>query len=218
MSAETLRSYLVRENFLDRAIAPITSAYTDTCAYLKQENAYESGGAGESVGPPYLDLEDEEEEPGTPEEAQVGDIVTVEREGALVFPTPVRVLDVKESGGVTWVWTDGSDSWTQMDTVTVVSKGEPTPPPPPVAPPARPTFQQAKPGLHAEAGLVIRTAVFPLPEGDASITFPAVLSPESLNLLGHYLHLTVQQAKWAKKAAPILYSEDDKGSAEQANA
>lgn len=49
-SAETLKSYLVRENFLDRAISPAISAYGDTCAYTKQEGAFDSGGPDESEG------------------------------------------------------------------------------------------------------------------------------------------------------------------------
>lgn len=43
-SGSTLKSFLVRENFLDRAIAPALSSYEDTCSYLKQEGAYESRG------------------------------------------------------------------------------------------------------------------------------------------------------------------------------
>lgn len=43
-SEATLKSFLVRENFLDRAIGPALSAYEDTCSYLKQEGAYESHG------------------------------------------------------------------------------------------------------------------------------------------------------------------------------
>lgn len=43
-SADALRSYLMRQNFLDRAINPVISAYTETCQFLEQENAWESGG------------------------------------------------------------------------------------------------------------------------------------------------------------------------------
>lgn len=65
--------------------------------------------------------------------------------------------------------------------------------------------ETAKPGLHAEAGMLKRTAVFNLPEGDVTLTYPAILSTESLNLLGHHLHLTVYSLHWAKEAAPVLY-------------
>lgn len=34
----------MRENFLDRAIMPVTKAYLDTMAFLEQSQAFESGG------------------------------------------------------------------------------------------------------------------------------------------------------------------------------
>lgn len=43
-SESTLKSFLVRENFLERAIGPALSAYEDTCSFLKQEGAFESRG------------------------------------------------------------------------------------------------------------------------------------------------------------------------------
>jgi len=44
ISPTALRSYLIREEFQNRAIDPIIRAYTETCDFLKQENAYESYG------------------------------------------------------------------------------------------------------------------------------------------------------------------------------
>jgi hypothetical protein len=44
VSEGALESYLKRENFLDRAITPVTKAYLETCRYLEQEKAFESGG------------------------------------------------------------------------------------------------------------------------------------------------------------------------------
>jgi hypothetical protein len=49
-SSDALRSYLMRQNFLDRAISPVISAYTETCQFLEQENAWGSAGAPEDVG------------------------------------------------------------------------------------------------------------------------------------------------------------------------
>ena len=62
VSEEQLKSWLIRENFLDRAIAPVTSSYTDTLAYLKQENAYESGGLGASDAPESSSVSDDEDD------------------------------------------------------------------------------------------------------------------------------------------------------------
>lgn len=40
-SEEAAKSYLVRQQYLDRAIGPIVAAYADTCQFLKQEGATE---------------------------------------------------------------------------------------------------------------------------------------------------------------------------------
>ncbi|MER8485980.1 hypothetical protein [Mesorhizobium sp. M1322] len=42
VSDTTLRSFLIREEFQNRAIDPVIKAYTETSAFLRQENAYES--------------------------------------------------------------------------------------------------------------------------------------------------------------------------------
>jgi hypothetical protein len=44
VSEGALESYLKRENFLDRAITPVTKAYLETCRFLEHEKAFESGG------------------------------------------------------------------------------------------------------------------------------------------------------------------------------
>ncbi|HTO79045.1 MAG TPA: hypothetical protein VMJ31_04635, partial [Methylocystis sp.] len=43
-SESALKSWLMRENFLDRAIGPVAEAYLETYRYLEQERALESGG------------------------------------------------------------------------------------------------------------------------------------------------------------------------------
>jgi hypothetical protein len=71
VSTDALRSYLVRENFLDRAISPITRAYSDTIGYLAQNGANDSGGAE-----PIEESDSAEDE--------------VENDEAVVSQTPVR--------------------------------------------------------------------------------------------------------------------------------
>lgn len=44
-SEGALKGWLMRENFLDRAINPVTKAYLSTMHYLEQSKAFESGGA-----------------------------------------------------------------------------------------------------------------------------------------------------------------------------
>jgi hypothetical protein len=63
-SAEAIGSYLVRQGFIDRAIPLVTSAYTETCHFLEQENAFEGGGVPPDLAPesPPDGLEDGSEE------------------------------------------------------------------------------------------------------------------------------------------------------------
>jgi hypothetical protein len=60
VSEGALESYLKRENFLDRAITPVTKAYLETCRFLEQEKAFESGGADESKGGESASSDDHE--------------------------------------------------------------------------------------------------------------------------------------------------------------
>lgn len=50
VSEEALKSFLVRENFQNVAIAPVMNAYYETCRFLEQEKAFESGGSGADEG------------------------------------------------------------------------------------------------------------------------------------------------------------------------
>jgi hypothetical protein len=124
-SEDALRSFLMREGFLERAISPVLSAYSETIAFLQQEKATESGGA--SV------IEDAESDP--PDEttyggASVGDLIQWESGGALQFEKPRRVRQISEDG--LWVAVDGSSTGIPMNEVVVETKGAKPPSPPPV--------------------------------------------------------------------------------------
>jgi hypothetical protein len=56
----------------------------------------------------------------------------------------------------------------------------------------------------------MRTSVFALPEGDVTLTYPAILSEESLDLLKYQVEGTFKALALAKKAAPTLYPADDR--------
>lgn len=62
VSEDALESYLKHENFLDRAISPVTKAYLETCRYLEQEKAFESGGNEPDKGGELASVEDQEAE------------------------------------------------------------------------------------------------------------------------------------------------------------
>ena len=53
VSEGALESYLKRENFLDRAITPVSKAYLETCRYLEQEKAFEAIGGEISSETPF---------------------------------------------------------------------------------------------------------------------------------------------------------------------
>ena len=135
-SNDALRSYLLRENFNDRAVGPIINSYTKTCAFLERENANESGG---------FDLEDAEES-NLPDEdgagnsddgpsefggAKVGDLIQWESLGVPQFNQLERVRLVSDDGQ--WVAVESSQTWMPMNEVIVESAATAasTPPPPP---------------------------------------------------------------------------------------
>lgn len=130
-SEESLRSYLMRENFMERAIPPVIKAYVDTCALLKQENAYESGG-GQGGNQP--DSEQPEDGPTVYGGAAVGDLIQWVSEGALQFPKPLPVRAVSEDGQ--WVWVEDSETGLPMDSVVVEKKASDLTPP--IQPPRLP--------------------------------------------------------------------------------
>lgn len=49
-SETALESYLLRANFQNIAIRPVIKSYSETCSYLEQEKAFESGGTGNEYG------------------------------------------------------------------------------------------------------------------------------------------------------------------------
>lgn len=126
--AACLDDLVLKEGFSDDGAKIFLRVYDATIAY--------AGLAGADKIGPVLETEIGDEE-GPRSKIEVGDLVNVERNGALVFPTPVRVRAVEDHDEQLWVWTDGSDSWTEMETVQLVSKGtDPSdggriPPPPP---------------------------------------------------------------------------------------
>lgn len=88
-SADALRSYLIRQNFFDRAIDPIIEAYTSTSQFLKQE------GATESDSPPVTTDEDSDE-PEAPSGSIVDEIIAAKnrqvRNRIAHMPSDQRVL------------------------------------------------------------------------------------------------------------------------------
>jgi hypothetical protein len=127
-SEANLHSYLVRQNFQNRALRPAIGAYLETCSFLKQENAYESHGAEGATGA-ESDLPDDESDV-VYGGARVGDLIQWESAGALQFETPRRVRAISPDG--LYVAVDGYSAWAPMSEVIVEGRATLPPPPPPL--------------------------------------------------------------------------------------
>ena len=123
VSEGALVSYLKRENFLDRAINPVVHSYLDTCRYLEQEKAFESGGPQAADAPESEDEDGDERVFGG---AKVGDLVQWEADGILRMERPMRVRLVTEDGQ--WVAVEGSETGIPMSQVIVEERAAPVAP------------------------------------------------------------------------------------------
>lgn len=94
-SEGALESYLLRANFQNAAIRPVIRSFMDTCSYLEQEKAFESGGAGDDTGGESDPLDDEAGN-------QMEDTMVQDRRPAA--PPPAPTLDVQpEAGETEWM-------------------------------------------------------------------------------------------------------------------
>lgn len=130
-SEANLTSYLVRQNFQNRALRPAISAYLETCSFLKHENVPESHG-GSTPGEAESETTEDDVEAGAVfGGARVGDLIQWESGGALQFDKPRRVRAVSPDGH--YVAIEGHNgSWVPMTEVVVESRGDIPPPPPPL--------------------------------------------------------------------------------------
>lgn len=143
-SVETLRSYLTRENFNDRALGPIISAYTKTRAFMTQECANDFSVPRENAAPKE-DLPDDDDDANEDRNkfggARVGDLIQWEIDGALQMEAPMRVRLVQEFEGAEYVAVEGHETGIPMTQVVVEERAAA-----PVAPAAPlPRFSLEKP-------------------------------------------------------------------------
>jgi hypothetical protein len=145
-SNETLRSYLTRENFNDRAISPIIAAYTKTRAFVTQECANDFSVPRGVEGPSSDGVEDESGASTIFGGARVGDLIQWEVDGVLQMETPLRVRLVTEDGQ--WRAVEGSETGIPMDQVTVLERASA-----PLAGAPRFAIETPKPKIEHEAVL-----------------------------------------------------------------
>jgi len=98
-SQSALKSYLLRERYNDRAIGPIMTAYTKTCALLERENATEGGEIAASEAAEGEVPEENDVQYGG---AEVRDFVQREPHGALQLPKPLPREPDRPSGAKEW--------------------------------------------------------------------------------------------------------------------
>lgn len=179
---EGITTYLHRKGFNQTAIRPAMKAYRDTLVYLEQEGASDSHG-NEASGAAESHVSKGGEEVAAHGKARVGDTVEVEIGGVLLTPQPVRVRAV--STDQAWVFVEGSETGIEMENVTVVERstdegGGKTPPTLPLVDP-KPDALETAPGYRSET--------FNADEGDIRITWPANLSPQSVEDMKDWLEL-----------------------------
>lgn len=118
-SEAALKSWLMREEFLDRAIVPVTKAYLGTCQYLEQEQAIESGGPSRPEGEKNDSAEEDLGDSIVFGGAKVGDLIQWESNGQLQFEKPARVRLVQVVDGIEYVAVEGSETGIPMSEITV---------------------------------------------------------------------------------------------------
>ncbi|MGH6955427.1 MAG: hypothetical protein ACREEW_02030 [Caulobacteraceae bacterium] len=207
VSDEALRSYLVRESFLDRAISPVISAFNETCAFLKQEGAFESDGEAESAGP-NSDLSSgwEGDEPSTAHGgARVGDFIQWETPAGLQLEQPTRVRWVSDDEQ--WVAVDGSDTGIPMAEVLVHERAGAVPPVVPPAPLTKAQEMACSPGVGPVSAARLANlpplgwaqAIFPLADGPVFLNFPDQMTADGYAELKEYLSIFLRRAERAKR-------------------
>ncbi len=116
-SENALESYLLRANFLNVAIRPVIKSYSETCSFLEQEKAFESGSASDEL--------DAESLPPKPNGetvfggVKVGDLIQWEIDNVLQMEKPMRVRLVTDDG---WVAVEGSETGIPMSQVDVLER------------------------------------------------------------------------------------------------
>lgn len=184
-SDATAVHYLVwEEGYNESAAEALLAVFKQTAAFARLYEPDESSDNDEFR---------EDEKPRVA--VEIGDLVNVERGGALVFPSPVKVTAIEEHSGQTWVWTEGSEAWTEIETVTVEAKGGSTlPKVPPPRPPGPPVSNGAGISiLGTEAGVLEEK--FNIDDGVVVVRYPAKMTTASVNDLEEFLELFIKKAK-----------------------
>lgn len=176
-----LQTYLMRDkSFTKQGAETATDNYKSTFEYAglgepdkkSDENVSNRGDAGVEYGG-----------------ARVGDLIDYESGGSIANAAPMRVRAV--SLDQAWVFVDGSETGLEMEQVIVRERpsGEGEQKERPTLPLAKrdQELDETKPGT--------RRAIFPLDDGDVTLTFPEGLSAEALTDLDDYLKIFLKKER-----------------------
>lgn len=202
-SNETLRSYLTRENFNDRAMGPVIAAYTKTRAFVTQECANESSIPRAADDEESNGVEVEVDDDSSFGGARVGDLIDWEVSGVIGNPSPMRVIGLSDD--LTWVFVNESKSGLPMDQIIVRERGAAPPVAQSITPPANPFSALAqKEGSQQEETLPTaegyRSEKFDADEGVITISWPSNLSPQSVEDMQAWVELLMKRIERRAKA------------------
>ena len=176
-SANALKSYLLRQNFVDAAIPMAMNSYLETSRYLQEATVNESHGGGDRSGAESAPSEVDEGKRLTSISggARVGDLIQWEAAGALQFDAPRRVRLVSDDGQ--WVVVDNSETGIPMSEVTVEQREVAPQAPPPFFPLSQQTAQ--KPSPSGDQWLQMRVG----PETKVTISVSGEMGPKEIGKL-----------------------------------
>lgn len=189
-SNETLRSYLTRENFNDRAIGPVIAAYTKTRAFVTQEGANDSSIPRGDQHPDSGTGDDEGDAAPSFGGARVGDLVQWEINGALQLETPMRVRLIQTVEGIEYVAVEGSETGIPMEQVIVQERA-------PATPKQMPKFAIETPKPKTDEAPTLgdgfRSERFDADEGVITISWPSNMSPQSVEDMQAWVELLMKR-------------------------
>ncbi|MDQ3143857.1 MAG: hypothetical protein M3Q57_03130 [Pseudomonadota bacterium] len=173
-----LHFLVLTKHFNQDAARDLLKEYKDTASYIDlyepQKNVDKSEGE--------VDIK------VTPRVVKIGDRVQATVKGQDLFPDGATVLGFSDDGE--WIFTDQAKGGLKLEEITVLDSVQ-TPPVgerPSIPPSLLRDIEEKQP-----AGT--RKAVFPVGEGDVSITYPEALTKEGLDELGMYLEVFLKKQK-----------------------
>jgi len=135
------------------------------------------------------EVSDKGEDKSTPPAIKVGDKVRATVQGVDLFPEGATVLGFSDDGQ--WVFTDQSTSGAPLKDVTVMESAASAIPA--VTPPPIPAHLRAAQKQDDQPKPGTRKAVFPIADGDVSLTFPEGITDVGLKRLKRYLEIFLDE-------------------------